>query len=194
MSENTTESGTRRILLVGDTTLDPLGRLLERGQGTPRLRTSAAPYGQVYQILLDPNHASWAFQPDLLVVWTAPQFTLPSVGKLLRFELDSATIAFEAALREAQQFAEAVLRVANRVGLVLVPTWVLPNHERWIQTLTWRQGAGLANLLAKANLILAEKFATRQNIVFLDTGYWQASMPWPRFSTLRLSLRRPQKR
>jgi len=167
------------VLLAGDTTLDPLGRLLERGPGPLQLRTSAAPYGQVYQILLDATHPAWAFQPDTLVVWTAPQLTLPSVGKLLRFEFDSAAVTYEAGLREAEQFAEAVLQAAGRVGLVLVPSWILPNHERWIQTLTWRQSMGPANLLARANLILAERFAAHPNIVLLDAGYWQASLGRP---------------
>jgi FkbH-like protein len=172
-------SAPRRILLAGDTTLDPLGRLLERGQEAPRLQTSAAPYGQVYQILLDPSHPAWAFQPDILLVWTAPQLTLPSVGRLLRFESEAGARPYEAALREAEQFASAVVGAASRAGQVLVPTWVLPSYERWIQTLTWRQGVGPANLLAKANLILAEKFAARQNIVLLDTAYWQAGLGRP---------------
>jgi FkbH-like protein len=173
--DNSTNSVTRRLLLVGDTTLDPLGRLLERGSNAPSLQCSAAPYGQVYQILLDSSHPAWAFKPDYLAVWTAPQLTLPSVGKLMRFE----SVAPDEALREVEQFADAVLQAASRVGIVLVPTWVLPNYERWIQTLTWRQGAGLANLLARANLTLAEKFAERSNIVLLDSGYWQASIGRP---------------
>ena len=159
--------------------LDPLGRLLERGPGPLRLRTSAAPYGQVYQILLAAHHPAWAFKPDSLVVWTAPQITLPSLGKLLRFDFESAAVVYEAALREAEQFAEAVLQAASRVGLVFVPSWILPNYERWIQTLAWRQSMGPANLLAKANLILAEKFAAHANIVLLDAGYWQASLGRP---------------
>jgi FkbH-like protein len=179
MSEIKNEPDVRRVLLVGDTTLDGLGRLLERGQDAPQLRASAAPYGQVYQILLDASQPVWSLAPDILVVWTAPQLTLPSFARLLRFEFESATAEFDAALREAEQFAEAVLRAAARVGLVLVPTWILPTHERWIQTLSWRQGIGLANLLAKANLILAEKFAERPNIILLDAGYWQASLIRP---------------
>ena len=63
--------------------------------------------------------------------------------------------------------------------MVLVPSWVLPSNERWIQTLTWRHAAGLANLLARANLMLAEKFAEHPNIVLLDAGYWQASLGRP---------------
>jgi FkbH-like protein len=179
MSEIKNETGAKKVLLVGDTTLDPLARLLERSQEAPQLRASAAPYGQVYQILLDANNPAWNFQPDVLAVWTAPYLTLPSFAKLLRFDFESAPAVYEEALREAEQFADAVVRAASRVGMVLVPTWILPQHERWIQTLSWRKGIGLANLLAKANLILAEKFAAQQNIVLLDAGYWQVSLGKP---------------
>lgn len=177
MSEKQAEI--RRVLLTGDTTLEPLGRLLERGQDKLRIQAKAAPYGQVYQILLDPEHPHWAFQPEFLVVWTAPQLTLPSLGKLLRFEFQSATEAYSAALQEAGEFADAVVRAAKRVGCVIMPSWVLPSHERWIQTLSWRQGMGVANLVAKANLILAEKFAAQPNIILLDAGYWQSSLNRP---------------
>jgi FkbH-like protein len=173
------ELSTRRILLVGDTTLDPLGRLLERSGEAPRLQTSAAPYGQVYQILLDANHPAWAFEPHALVIWTLPQLTLSAMAKLLRFETEPPAGAFGMAIRETEEFANAVLQAAGRVSQVLVPTWVLPAYERWIQTLTWRHGVGPVNLLAKANLILAEKFAARQNIVLLDAGYWQSSLGRP---------------
>jgi FkbH-like protein len=174
-SHQVCDTRNRRVLLVGDTTLDPLARLLERGLEAPTLHSSVAPYSQVYQILLDPSHPAWAFQPDHLVVWTAPHLTLPSLGRLMRFELAS----HDEVLREAEQFGEGVLRAANRVGLVLVPTWIAPSYARWIQTLTWRQGIGLANLLAKANLVLAEKFAAQSNIVLLDAAYWQASLARP---------------
>jgi FkbH-like protein len=172
---------TRRVLLTGDTTLDPLGRLLERDQEMPRLQVTAAPYGQVYQILLDASHPAWEFKPDVLVVWTAPQLMLPSVEKLLRFAAGSAPEAYEAALREAEQFAMAVVQAASRVSQVLVPSWVLPNYERWIQALTWRQGIGPANLVAKANLKLAEKFSERENIVLLDAGSWQVGLGRPAY-------------
>src|SRR5579871_1168860 len=181
MSENGKKNNAKRVLLAGDTTLDPLGRILERNQDQPAVIASAAAYGQVYQILLDQHHSAWEFKPDVLVVWTTAHLTLPSLGKLLRFESKAATDAYEATLREAEQFADAVVRAADRVGLLLVPTWVLPHHERWIQSLTWRHGVGPANVIAKANLILAEKFAAHQNIVLLDAGYWQASLGKPAY-------------
>jgi len=162
----------RQVLLVGDTTLDPLGRLLERDSALPKLRCTAAPYGQIYQILLDGSHSAWACQPDYLLAWTAPQLTLPSVAKLMRFE----PATHDDALREVEQFADAIVKASSRVGLAIVPTWMLPSYERWIQTLAWRHEFGIANLIAKANLLLAEKLAARSNIVLLDAGYWQSSL------------------
>ena len=67
MNEVKNDLEIRRVLLIGDTTLDPLGRMLERGQETPQLRASAAPYGQIFQILLDGSHPAWSPQPDILV-------------------------------------------------------------------------------------------------------------------------------
>jgi FkbH-like protein len=177
MSEIKSKQESRRVLLVGDTTLDPLGRWLERSQESPQVKATAAPYGQIYQILLDGTHSAWSTNPDTLVVWTTPDLTLPAFGKLLRFEFESAAAEHDAVLHEAERFAGAVLKVADRVGLVLVPTWILPTHERWIQTLAWRNGVGPANLLARANLILAEKFAEAKNVVLMDAAYWQASLP-----------------
>jgi FkbH-like protein len=177
MSEIKSEQNNRRVLLVGDTTLDPLARWLERSQELPQVQASAAPYGQIYQILLDGNHSAWSSDPHTLVVWTTPDLTLPAFARLLRFEFESAAAEHDGVLREAERFADAVLKAADRVGLILVPTWILPTHERWIQTLVWRNGVGPANLLARANLILAEKFAGAKNIVLMDAAYWQASLP-----------------
>jgi FkbH-like protein len=165
----------RRMLLVGDTTLDPLARMLERSTEVPELCCAVAPYGQIYQILLDASHPVWEFRPDYVVVWTAPHLTLPSVAKLLQFE----QVNHEHALREVEQFADALLQAASHVPLVLVPSWILPGHERWIQMLTWRQGSGLANLLARANLLLSEKLSKAPNVFLLDAGYWQASLGRP---------------
>lgn len=175
MSDSITNPGARRILLAGDTTLDPLARLLERDTESPQVVTSAAPYGQVFQILFDPGNQAWQFQPDVLLVWTAPELTLPSFAKLLRFDFGAADVR-DAVLREAEEFAAAIVRAASRVGLVLVPSWVMPVHERWIQSLTWKQGIGPANLIAKANLLLAEKFADHNNVVMLDSSHWQAQV------------------
>jgi FkbH-like protein len=176
-----TKPVTRRVLLIGDTTLDPVARMLERSADLPLVQANAAPFGQIYQILLNPEHPAWMDRPDVVVVWTAPHLTLPSVAKLLRFEFSSATAVYDQAMLEVDEFADAVLQAASQGVLVYVPAWILPAYERWVQILSWRQGFGLANLIAKADLRLAERFASQQNVVLLDTQYWQASLGRPAF-------------
>jgi FkbH-like protein len=164
----------RRMLLVGDTTLDPLAAALTHAPGEPTLEAVAAPYGQVYQILMDPSHPAWRPEADYLAVWTSPQLTLPSLNAALRFQGADP----EAVVAEAKEFAAAVAAAAQRVRLTIVPSWILPAHERWIQSMTWRQD-GIANLLARANLALADAWAGQRNILMLDAAHWQASLSKP---------------
>lgn len=166
-------AGTRpkRLLLLGDTTLEPLAGAIASAPGGPELEVKTAPYGQVHQILLDAQHPAWQWEPDYILVWTAPQLMLPSFRALLGFE----PVRPEAVLAEAQEFAAAVRAAAARVRLALVPSWILPGHQRWIQSMTWREG-GVANLLARANLTLASRWAGDGNIVMLDAAHWQAGL------------------
>ena len=132
-----TKPVTRRVLLIGDTTLDPVARMLERSADLPLVQANAAPFGQIYQILLNPEHPAWMDRPDVVVVWTAPHLTLPSVAKLLRFEFSSATAVYDQAMLEVDEFADAVLQAASQGVLVYVPAWILPAYERWVQILSW---------------------------------------------------------
>jgi FkbH-like protein len=162
---------TRTIVLVADTVVDPLNRFFGDPDDPPYLHPIAAPYAQVHQILLDANHQVWATRPDYALVWTTPTLTLPSFRKLLEYE----PAAFDAVVREAEAFAEMIIQSSSRVGLMLVTSWVLPAYDRWIQTLAWKHGVGVANVLARANLLLADKFSSHPNIVLLDLAHWQAA-------------------
>ncbi|MGH9534139.1 MAG: HAD-IIIC family phosphatase, partial [Terriglobales bacterium] len=164
----------RRLLLLGDTTLDPLVRALQESPEDPPLEVTAAPYGQVFQILMNPAHPVWEWKPDYLAVWTAPELTLPSFRAALRFE----GVEAERVVGEAQEFAVAVSRAAERVRLAVVPSWILPAHERWVQSMTWRPN-GIARLLARANLALAEAWSDERKILMLDAAHWQASLSRP---------------
>ena len=42
----------KKMLLVSDTVVDPLIRILEASPDTPRIRGASAPYGQVHQVLM----------------------------------------------------------------------------------------------------------------------------------------------
>jgi FkbH-like protein len=160
---------TKTVLLLADTVIDPLSRVFEASAEEPRLRGVAAPYGQVYQVLMDPKHAAWEAAPDYLLVWTTPGLTLPSFRSALAFE----GMDVDAILGEVETFADLIVRGAANVGVTLVTTWTLAPHQRWIQALAWKDRVGIANVLARANLLLAERLAPYANIVLLDAAYWQ---------------------
>src|SRR5262249_48511012 len=132
----------------------------------------AAPYSQVHQVLMDSEHRAWRTNPDYVLIWTTPTLTLPVFQRVIRFE----PVSLEVVLQEVEQFAELVVQCSHKVGLLLVTTWAIPVYQRWIQSLTWKHQYGLANLLARANLFLAEKCAPHSNIILLDMSYWQSSL------------------
>jgi FkbH-like protein len=179
-----TESDSRapmRVLLVGDTTLDPLARHMERNAEYLSLSFTAAPYGQVFQTLYDTGSDLWQPAPECLIVWTSPELILPAYGKLLHFEGQPLSQNFDEALKEAETLANAVAFAAKRCSLVIVPSWTHTANSRWIQTLSWRGGMGPANLLARANLVVSEILAPHRNVIQLDTSYWHSMVAAPKF-------------
>ncbi|MBV9179750.1 MAG: HAD-IIIC family phosphatase [Acidobacteria bacterium] len=171
------KSSEKTLLLVGDTLVDPLIRLLETSPDEPKIRAVAAPYSQVHQVLVDSEHAAWRTNPDYVLIWTTPTLTLPAFQRVIQFQ----SISLEIVLEEVEQFAELVIQCSHKVGLVLVTTWAIPSYLRWIQSLSWKHHYGLANLLARANLLLAEKCAPYSNIILLDMAYWQISLSSPAY-------------
>jgi FkbH-like protein len=165
----------KTIALLADTTVDPLFGLLENSNDRLKIRCLQVPYGQVYQILLDPNHPVWKANPNYVFIWTIPSLTISSFRKLLDFDAYSA----DEILAEVGAFADLVLKKAEQVELVLVASWTNPPYQRWIQTLTWKQNAGLANIIARANLLLSEKFGPHPNIILLDSSYWHSTCDGP---------------
>jgi FkbH-like protein len=155
-----------RILLVADTVIDPLVRLLGGD-----VAATVAPYNQVRQTLLAPIEG----RPDVLLVWTTPSLAVPAFGRLLRFEPHD----LPALLAEVDDFAAAVLHAAAGARFVFVTSWALPPYRRWVAAMAMRHEAGAANVLMRMNLRLAERLAPARNVVLLDVQHWQASLGRP---------------
>src|SRR5438270_8686799 len=104
------EASRKTIVLLSDTLVDPLVRILEELPEQPALRAIAAPYAQVYQALMDPRHEAWQTKPDYLLLWTTPMLTLPAFQQVLRFN----TGATDTVMKEAGEFADLVIQAASR--------------------------------------------------------------------------------
>lgn len=154
-------------LAIGDFNLDNFIGLLTHENGCPKVQASAAPFGQVLQVLMDKAHPSWQQQPDITVVWTQPHAVIGAFRKLL----DGQPVALETVLAEVDAYASALLRLRGRVKEAFVPTWVIP-PRRGVRLQDMRHGTGLSNILMQMNLRLAGRLADAPTFHVLDARRW----------------------
>jgi exopolysaccharide biosynthesis WecB/TagA/CpsF family protein len=155
-----------RGLLVADFTVQELAEHLRRADGLgPETEAGVAPFGQVAQTLhalRDGAHPGLEFA----VVWTRPESIRGFRARTL-----NEPVATEDILAEVDAFAALVKEAASGVRCVLVPTWVLPAHERGLGMLDYGQD-GLTSTLARMNLRLAEALEGASNVHVLGAQRW----------------------
>jgi FkbH-like protein len=154
------------LTLISDFNAELLSRILaNQDSGDIPIDVQVAPYGQVYQSL------AAGTQSRSGIVWTLPERSVPAFARALEFN----EIDVEQCLDEVDVFAQALLGFAASCPYVFVASWCLSSDQRGYGMLDWKPGLGLANLLARINLHLAEKLSTASNVYLLDAARWQAS-------------------
>ena len=151
-----------RVHLVADFNAESLARLLANSV-LVGVDVTTAPYGQVFQSLAVPPGPE-----TTAVVWTQPA----AVIETFRHALDFEAVDPERALGEVAAFADAIRRFAAGAKHVFVPTWTLPVFERGYGMLDYRSGVGLAHLLARMNLALADALRDEASVFVLDAQRW----------------------
>lgn len=151
-----------RLYFVADFTIDTLVRQIEHTT-RPGMETQIAPPGPVAAALAAglPGNG-WS-----CVVWTRPE----AVSEAFARAVASGEVDSDAAVQEARAFGAALTRFARGVRTVFVPTWVRPPFDRGKGLTDWRRG-GLAQLLARMNLELAEAIGESPSIFLLDAQRW----------------------
>lgn len=158
------------LRLISDFNADPLARYLRNALGGAEIAVDVAPYGQVYQTLSAAPDAGnrWGS-----MVWTRAEAVIPVFAEALNLqEVDAARC-----LKEVDVFAESLLNFAPSQKHNFVAAWVMPPDHRGYGMLDWQGDVGLANLLARMNLRLAERIAEARNIHLLDTARWLHAAP-----------------
>lgn len=156
-----------KLLLLSDFNIENLRSYLENLDGAPRVQARTAPFGQVMPALLDPNHEVWSERYDGVVVWTRPQGVCESFGRALQHSLSSR----ESFLQEVEQFATRVIKLKQRAGTILFPSWVLAPHLRGLGPIDFR-ATGLARLLLESNLLFARRFEQHPEVMMLNAQRW----------------------
>jgi len=156
---------------IADFNADTFGGYLRNDAQQPTVDTVDTPFGQVMQLLMDPQHDVWQHQPDFAVVWTQPQGVIESFNGVLAYD----SVPEETLLAEVDQFAAMILTMSQRVKYVFVPTWVLPTYQRGLGLLDLRANMGMKRALMTMNLRLAQALAAADNIYMLDAERWTAA-------------------
>ena len=157
-----------RIVTVSDFNLANLNAYLAHDEQEPRVEAVETPFGNVHQLLMDPGAACWAEPADAVLLWTRPQAVVPLFGRVL----DGEAVSHDDVLAEVASFAALLARLGDRAPTVLVPSWTMPPGHRGLGMLDLRPGVGVAHLLARMNLALAEALAAVPGFFLLDADRW----------------------
>ena len=156
-------------ILISDFTIDSLAGYLNNGKEFPSINAIAAPFDQVRQVFLDENLKCWQDKYDFAVVWTQPEKVLESFNHILDFRNTS----INTILGEVDEFCSLVTNIQNRVGIVFIPTWVLPtSYHNEFGMLDMKNETGPANILMRMNLRLVDNLSKFSNFYFLNTRTW----------------------
>lgn len=152
--------------LISDFNVDLLGRFLENLAAEPKCAVRTPGFGQVYQTLTAP--ASQQAREGGAVLWTRAEGVLPAFARAVAFE----PVDHDDVLADVDRFCDLLLSYAQGCRILVVTSWVLPLGNRGYGPLDFRPGLGLAHLLARANLRLAEKLGKAANVFMLDAERW----------------------
>jgi FkbH-like protein len=155
-------------LLISDFNVENLSAYLNNDPGKPETKSTAAPYGQVMQTLLDATLPCWTPSPDFLVVWTRPEGVLKSFGQLLQ----GIPVEEDRILAEVDDYSRTIALAAERSKTAFVPLWTVPtmHHGLGLQDLT--KGVGISRSVMQANLRLLQNLESVSNVIPLNASRW----------------------
>ena len=159
-----------RFLLVSDFTIDSIAGLMQSdGRDTTTTMVEVAPLGHVLPSLLTLAQGRKCEHADAVLIWTRPETAIPGFARVL-----DAPVTVNDLRAEVDAFAEHVLAAAEKVDLILVPTWTIAPFTRGLGPLHMRPGIGAGHALTSMNLRLMDRLAVAGNIHILDAQRWLA--------------------
>lgn len=160
---NPGENAAVKLHLISDFNLDTLGNCLTNDELSPKVTIAAAPFGQVFPALLQPQ----SDLSDFALVWTLPEKIIPSFDEALTLgKADEGRLA-----SELNEFVDCLMAAQKYFRAIFVVAWTLPGYRRGNGVLSMRKH-GPRKLLLKLNLMLAERLEDCPSIYVLDGQRW----------------------
>lgn len=157
-----------KCLIIADFNVEIFMGYLSNDGDVPQVSCVSAGFGKVLQPLMEASLECWSQAWDCVVVWTQPENVVPSFRSAVSYH----PINVDQVLDEVDAYAHALISLRERVKYAFVPTWVLPSHHRGYGMLEMRNGIGIANLLMRMNLRLAEQLEPAPSISLLPAQRW----------------------
>ena len=155
-------------LAISDFNVDNAVGYLTNNPERPAVQAIAAPFGQVIQVLMDDSMECWKHRPEMAIIWTQPHAVIESFRQLH----DHKTVSLETILKEVDSYASVLMRVTHRVKCAIVPSWVVPASQRASSMQDMKHECGIANILMRMNLRLAEHLDQAPNMHLLNAQKW----------------------
>ena len=159
-----------RCKVLSDFNASNFGALLQNDPANPSIEMLESPFGAAMQMLADPAVFSPEEKLDVAIVWTRLEAVSPAFGRLLQGESTSS----EAVLEEVDNFASLLVRLRGTARFVLVPSWTLSPDRGNFSLLGFNDPSGWDQVLARANLRLAEALARQSGFCLLNAQNWIA--------------------
>ena len=159
----------KRALILSDSNMGNFLGLARRDPEFSLWDWTDVGFGQGSMALGNPQHSIWIESEawDLSLVWTLPAVASQNFAQFLK----GATIGHDEVLSDIDEFCRGLERAADQSRVTVVPTW-LPPKGRGHGIQDWRYGVGIASLIARMNLRLAELTSCRNDVFLLDSNRW----------------------
>ena len=157
-----------RTILISDFNLDIFAGYLENDAQNPKIFSTITPFGQVAQVIMDKSIECWKHSYDLAIVWTRAEGVINSFQKAIDFN----AVTLEQVLEEVDVYSDSLVSLMDRVKILFVPAWTMSVSTSAYGMLERKPGVGLADLLSRMNLRLAENLSKVENIFVLNSERW----------------------
>src|SRR6266849_6754593 len=158
------------FLLISNFNLSNLAALLSKDEESPTIRAATAPFGQVMQVLLEPEREPWTETTQGVVGWTSPESVSTSYKRLLGGEEADP----EELMHEVDEFSNSLKAIPGHVKYIFVPSWVAGPFENRLGLLDMDLRHGVSLALMRMNVRLAEALQDDSRIFVLDAARWVA--------------------
>jgi FkbH-like protein len=155
-------------LVIADFTADSLGAVLARDDDGPAVHVEALSNNPVIPVLADAGRRFRGL--DFVVAWTRPEAVVPSFAAVLRFEEASDRQLLE----ETDAYADLLMKAAEEVRSMLVPTWAVRHSVRGLGLMDMTHPRGVGRALDLINARLAERLRDAAGVHLLDSRRWFA--------------------